>query len=209
MHRAFLAAALLMLAACSADADATPAPAATVAPIWSSTTTTSVGSIPTDVTGTPDPTGAPVIEVTLPTPVLPDGSPVGFGTTAALVTEPDGTECEICLWLAVTPAQRAKGLKFATNLAGAAGMAFRYPSPHTGTFWMKNVQQPLSIAFYSADGDYLDAFDMPTCFDSTCFDYATPPDFVVAVEVPQGELDRYGLVAGSSIELLDVPCLTP
>lgn len=209
MHRAFLAAALLMLAACGEGADATPEPAPPVAPIWSSTTTPSTSSTTADATRTPNLTSATVTEVTLPTPTLPDGSPVGFGTTAALVTEPDGTECEVCLWLAVTPAQRAKGLKFATNLAGAAGMAFRYPSPHTGTFWMKNVQLPLSIAFYSADGDYLDAFDMPTCVDSTCRNYATPTDFLVAVEVPQGELDRHGLVPGSSIELLDVPCLTP
>ena len=98
---------------------------------------------------------------------------------------------------------------FVTDLGEADGMAFRYPAPRTGTFWMKNVQQPLSIAFSAADGDYLDAFDMATCFDSTCSNYATPPDFLVAVEVPQGELDRYGLVPESSIELLDVPCLTP
>lgn len=186
-----------------------------VAPIWSpdvlvapAPTGPTTAPAVTDRTVVPAaPAGASPTDVTAPT--LPAGSPVGFGTTAAVVTKADGTECEICLWLAETPGQRSKGLKYATDLAGADGMAFRYPSARDRTFWMKNVEFPLSIVFYSASGDYLGAFDMLTCFDSTCVNYATPPDFVVAVEVPSGELGDHGMGAGSRLELLDIPCLTP
>ncbi len=34
-------------------------------------------------------------------------------------------------------------------------MAFVYPEPHRGTFWMKNTILPLSIAFFVSDGSFL------------------------------------------------------
>jgi uncharacterized membrane protein (UPF0127 family) len=108
--------------------------------------------------------------------------------------------------LADTPRQRSSGLMFVTDLGVADAMAFRYPDVHTGTFWMKNTVMPLSIAFYAPDGGFLDSFDMSPCTSDPCPNYPTPNDFLIAIEVPQGELDAIGLTAGSTFELLDLPC---
>jgi uncharacterized membrane protein (UPF0127 family) len=152
----------------------------------------------------PESTGAdPTVPVTIdPDAVRPDG----FDLVAARVTEPDGTECDLCLWLADTGDERRQGLMSVTDLGPANGMAFRYPDPHTGWFWMKNTPLPLSIAFFAPDGSYLDSFDMEPCVADPCFRYDTPDNFRVAVETTQGDLADFGIVPGSTLELIDTPC---
>jgi uncharacterized membrane protein (UPF0127 family) len=122
------------------------------------------------------------------------------------VTDGSGDVCEVCLWLADTNDLRARGLMFVTDLGGADGMAFVYPTPHTGTFWMRNTVTPLSIAFFAPDGVYLDSFDMEPCTTSTCVQYPTPGDFTVAIEVFRGDLATLGIAPGSTLELSDLPC---
>lgn len=146
------------------------------------------------------------VSTTAAAPATTGVPPAGFPTTRAVVTDADGTTCEVCLWLADNVEDRARGLMFVTDLGVADGMAFRYPEPRTGTFWMENVALPLSIAFFAADGAYLDAFDMEPCRIDPCPHYGTPTDFLVAVEVEQGRLGELGLVEGSTLELLDLPC---
>jgi uncharacterized membrane protein (UPF0127 family) len=133
-------------------------------------------------------------------------TPEGFEAVAATITSDTGEVCDVCLWLADTNDLRARGLMFVTDLGGADGMAFRYPAPHTGTFWMRNTVTPLSIAFFAADGAFLDAFDMEPCTTEPCLQYATPRDFTVAIEVVQGDLGEIGAAAGSRLELSDLPC---
>ncbi len=132
--------------------------------------------------------------------------PEGFERTQALVTAADGATCELCVWLADTASQRSRGLMFVTDLGAADAMAFVYPEPRTGTFWMKNTVLPLSIAFFAPDGAFLSSFDMEPCTEPQCPNYRTADDFLVAVEVPRGELGEFGLVVGSTLELLDLPC---
>ena len=132
--------------------------------------------------------------------------PERFDTRLARATTPDGSVCEFCVWLADTAPQRSLGLMFVTDLGPAEAMAFRYPEPHTGTFWMKNTVLPLSIAFFAPDGAFLSSFDMEPCESDPCPSYRTPADFSIALEVPQGGLADFGLVAGSTLELLDLPC---
>lgn len=136
----------------------------------------------------------------------PGVRPEGFDTTLARATMPDGSVCELCVWLADTAPQRSRGLMFVTDLGDADAMAFRYPEPHTGTFWMKNTVLPLSIAFFAPDGGFLTSFDMEPCTSDPCPNYRTADDFAIAVEVPQGDLADLGLVDGTTFELLDLPC---
>ena len=134
--------------------------------------------------------------------------PSGFERVMARIVEPDGTVCELCLWLAETSDQRRRGLMSVTDLGGAEGMAFRYERPNTTRFWMKDTLLPLSIAFFGPDGDFIESFDMEPCLTPTCQRYPTPPDFLVAVETHQGELASIGMLEGSTLELLDLPCPT-
>lgn len=163
---------------CSSDDVAAPVPAASDAPA-------------TAPTGPADPD---------------DVVPEGYDLVQATITDADGTECEVCLWLAATDDQRRSGLMFVTDLGAGDGMAFRYPAPRTGNFWMKNTVLPLSIAFFAADGAYLDAFDMEPCTDDPCPTYPTPRDFLIAIETVQGDLPALGIGPGSTLELTELPC---
>lgn len=182
-------------------------------PVTSGATTPPSGAPGENVVSTgsvPGSAAAPSTAVE-PSPVVstsPGVPPEGFVTTAAVATAPDGSTCELCVWLADTADRRSRGLMFVTDLGPADAMAFRYPRPHTGSFWMKNTLLPLSIAFYSPDGVFMEAFDMEPCTSDPCPSYRTPSGFLVAVEAPQGSLDEFGLVEGSTLDLLDLPCDT-
>lgn len=185
----FRVACLLVLAACASTAEApTSSPAVTSS---------------TDV---PAPSALSAADPTSSTDDSRGVVPVGFETTAARVVMSDGTVCDLCVWLADTSDRRSRGLMFVSDLAPADAMAFLYPEPHRGTFWMKDTVLPLSIAFVAPDGTYIDAFDMEPCLVEACPSYRTPDDFLIAIEVPQGGLDELGLTPGSSFELLDLPC---
>jgi len=114
--------------------------------------------------------------------------------------------CELCLWLATTPDQRARGLMSAISLGGADGMAFVYPVPHTGSFWMRNTLMRLSIAFFAGDGTHLGEFDMEPCTSDPCLHYSTPTGFTIAIETTQGDLPQLGIGPGSVLDLTDLPC---
>lgn len=135
--------------------------------------------------------------------------PEGFDRVAATVTTADGTECELCLWLADDDERRARGLMFVTDLGDADGMAFRYDAPRTGNFWMKNTLLPLSIAFFEQGGAYMDAFDMEPCTADPCPTYRTPSEFLIAIETVEGGLPELGIGPGSTLTLTDLPCASP
>lgn len=183
-------AALLALPACTSEA--------AVDVVTSSSTSTTSSTSSTSSTSTTSTTGAPSVAAGI--------EPVGFSAVRATSTAADGTVCELCLWLASTGEQRARGLMAVTDLGAGDGMAFVYESPHSGAFWMKDTVMPLSIAFYDESGAYLDAFDMAPCTADPCPTYPTPDGFVVAVEAAQGTVADLGLTPGSSLALTDLPC---
>lgn len=144
---------------------------------------------------------------------VPDSNlvrPEGFERVAGTITGADGTVCDVCLWLATTGDQRNRGLMGVTDVGDgdgtADGMAFVYPRPHTGSFWMKNTLLPLSIAFFAESGEYLSSFDMEPCTADPCPSYPTPAEFLVAIEVPQGNLPDLAIAEGSTLDLTDLPC---
>jgi uncharacterized membrane protein (UPF0127 family) len=131
--------------------------------------------------------------------------PQGFGTVTLVVTRPDGTTEEWCVWLADTPTLRSRGLMgvTATDLGGAPAMVFRFDDDTTAGFWMRSTLLPLSVAWYSSDGALVSSTDMAPCpvGETDCPVYDPAGAYRVAIEVPQGGLGAVGLVAGSMIEL--------
>ena len=73
-------------------------------------------------------------------------------TTTVRLTEPDGSSCLRCVLLAVTTDEHQRGLMGVTSLGGYDGMAFRYETPSSSDYWMKDTVMPLSIGFYASDG---------------------------------------------------------
>ena len=140
---------------------------------------------------------------------MPAGAvvPEGFEQVAATVTAADGTVCELCLWLAETGDQRALGLMYVTDLGGPDGMIFRYDSPTTSAFWMKNTVMPLSIAFFDQGGAYLDAFDMAPCTADPCPTYPDAGQLRGRDRGAAGDARRARRsTPGSVLVVSDLPC---
>ena len=183
---------------CGGDGGTADTTSATTAPATTAPATTS------PVTTAPL-TDAPESTAAEPAGVVPEG----FAAEQVRITAADGTICDVCLWLAATPEQRARGLMGVTDLGDADGMAFLYAGPNTGEFWMRDTPTPLSIAFFAADGTFVSAADMAPCLDGPAADcprYAAAGPYTVAVEVFAGGLADLGIAAGSRLERLGTPC---
>jgi len=212
------------LAACGGDDDATTATGVTtVATAGRATVTPSTEPVTVPVTDPEPPpateateatttTGAgPTTTVAPPTtvPAVPAVVPEGFAARRGVITAADGTVCDVCLWLAEAPADRARGLMGVTDLGGADGMVFVWDEPTQGNFWMRDTPTPLSIAFFAADGSFVSSADMAPCLDGpdqACARYAAAGPYQMAIEVPLGGLEAIAAAPGSVLQLLDAPC---
>jgi uncharacterized membrane protein (UPF0127 family) len=132
--------------------------------------------------------------------------PEGFTTVTVRITEPDGEVCEVCMWLADDPVERGRGLMGVTDLGDAAGMVFRFEDATAGAFYMFQTPSPLSIAWFAPDGTHVGSADMEPCLDTPAGDcalYSPGAEYDVAIEVFEGGLEPLGLVAGSTVELIE------
>lgn len=134
----------------------------------------------------------------------------GFGEVEVrIVVGPDGEPVVICVLVADTPAQRARGLMEVTDLGGYDGMLFRFETDSDGGFWMKDTVLPLSIAYLDADGAVVSTTDMDPCPEGTaqCPSHPAAGPYRMALEVEQGGLGELGLVEGGSARLeVGGPC---
>lgn len=109
--------------------------------------------------------------------------------------------------LALTPAQRGRGLMF-RNRAPADGMLFVFRSASSGGFWMKNTLVPLKIVFFDSAGRQVRTIRMTPCAKDPCRIYDPGKQYRFALELPssdQRQASRLGppaelkrLVAASS-----------
>jgi len=132
--------------------------------------------------------------------------PEGFTTIQARITEADGEVCEVCLWLADDGDERGRGLMGVTDLGDAVGMAFLFEEATAGSFYMFQTPSPLSIAWFSPDGDHVGSADMEPCLDTSaaeCPLYSPDAPYDLAIEVFDGGLEPLGLGPGSRVELIE------
>jgi uncharacterized membrane protein (UPF0127 family) len=129
--------------------------------------------------------------------------PVGFELTPVLVTNADGSVCELCLWQATAREQRRRGLMGVTDLGPADGMVFVYEEPSTSPYTMRNTPMPLSIAWFDRAGAFVSTLDMEPCLDrdGDCPQYLAAAPFTAALELPAGEVAALGIGPGSVVEL--------
>jgi uncharacterized membrane protein (UPF0127 family) len=101
--------------------------------------------------------------------------------------------------LATTPKARVCGLSKRANLPENHGMLFIYPTIGQRTFWMKDTQIPLSIAFLDDSGLILSIQDMTPI--QTNERYHSPQPVRYALEVNQGWFAEHGTGVGEIVEM--------
>jgi uncharacterized membrane protein (UPF0127 family) len=136
---------------------------------------------------------------------LPGGvAPSGFEAVTLRITAPDGSVHESCVLIAVSEADRARGLMDVDNLGGYDGMIFRFGAPTSAQFYMYRTQLPLSVAFFDGTGTFVSSRDMAPCTatsGSDCPVYGATGRYVDALEVVHGGLTPLGIGPGARIEV--------
>ena len=98
--------------------------------------------------------------------------------------------------LALTAAERARGLMFRETLATDCGMLFAFETAGRWSFWMRNTRMPLAIAFIAGDGRILNIEEMKP-YDETPVGPAG--DARYALEMASGWFARSGIAAGDRV----------
>jgi hypothetical protein len=101
--------------------------------------------------------------------------------------------------VAVTQAQRAKGLAGRERLAPDRGMLFVWPQAGTRRFWMKGTRIPLSVAFLDGGGTILNIQRMvppPDDRGHVLRHYPSRGKARFALEVNRGWFKAHGITAG-------------
>lgn len=98
--------------------------------------------------------------------------------------------------LAVTPAERARGLMFRESLPKNSGMLFVFETEQLLSFWMQNTSIPLSIAYIDESGIITDILDMEP-YDLSSVSSSRPARY--ALEVNRGEFRQKGIRPGNRV----------
>ncbi|MFO7848375.1 MAG: DUF192 domain-containing protein [Spirochaetia bacterium] len=100
--------------------------------------------------------------------------------------------------VARTEEQRRKGLMHRSSIGKNEGMLFVFERDQQLSFWMKNTEIPLSIAYISSDGTVREIYDLTPHSER-----AVESNYAVryALELPRGAFDRVGIGPGDSIPL--------
>ncbi|MDF2999443.1 MAG: hypothetical protein K0R27_5080 [Xanthobacteraceae bacterium] len=99
--------------------------------------------------------------------------------------------------LAVTPAERAKGLMYRTQLAPDAGMLFDFEVDQPVYMWMKNTYIPLDMLFIRADGRVASIATDTTPLSTETISSGGPVRAVL--ELPAGTVRAKGIAVGDRV----------
>jgi uncharacterized protein len=126
-----------------------------------------------------------------------------LAATASCVAKPSTVvvsigSVKVNVEIADTDAERMKGLMFRKAVPEGTGMLFVFEKDEKLSFWMKNTEVPLSIAYITSDGTVSQILDMQP------FSLAPVPSerYVrFALEVPQGWFAKVGVKVGDKVEI--------
>jgi len=125
---------------------------------------------------------------------------VGVSADTASITLSTGSKVHhIQAELAVTPAEREKGLMHRDDFGENDAMLFVFPDAAPRFFWMKNTPISLDILFFSGRGNWLN-----THADTIPFSLESLPSHGSArfvLELPAGTAARLGLGEGTHLAL--------
>lgn len=168
---ALVVAILILVAGCS-DANGEELQTAPTSTTGLSTTTTATETTTTTTTTAEVPQE----------PRVPDQL---AGLEPTLVTLDDQP---LLVTVADTSELRRSGLMFVEDLGDLDGMLFVFEADTSGGFWMKNTLLPLDIAFFDAEGRFVDGFAMEPCTADPCPTYVPSGSYRYALEMEEGTM---------------------
>ncbi|MFA4930828.1 MAG: DUF192 domain-containing protein, partial [Patescibacteria group bacterium] len=103
----------------------------------------------------------------------------------------DKHEINVCVEIADTTEERARGLMNRESLPDNEGMLFVFDNEAHQSFWMKNTLIPLDILFFDANYNLVDyKDDFQPCRGDVCESYASRQPAMYALEVGADVLDE-------------------
>jgi uncharacterized protein len=114
-----------------------------------------------------------------------------------------GPDARLRVRIADRPGERARGLMGVPSLSADEGMAFVFgDEPVSDTFWMKDTEIPLSIAFVLGTR-VVDVVEMTPCRDDPCRMYRSDSPYTLAIEASAGWFRRHGVGPGDEMTSFD------
>lgn len=99
--------------------------------------------------------------------------------------------------------ERAAGLMFRKNLATDAGMLFIMPQTGPVSFWMRNTELPLTIAYIAPNGVIMELHDLEPHNETPV--PSRFPQIAFALEMPRGWFTKNNVWPGERIQGLPKP----
>ena len=107
--------------------------------------------------------------------------------------------------IAVTAAERSRGLMHRTALAKDHGMLFVFPEEGLHNFWMKNTLIELDIIFIAADRRVVSiSRRAQPCRNDPCEHYSPEGNAAYVLEIAGGLAATYGFDAGDLVEFREI-----
>lgn len=106
---------------------------------------------------------------------------------------------EIEVEVARTPQELSQGMMFRRSLSDNAGMIFCLLREERASFWMKNVQIPLSVAYMDRTGKILEIYDLKPFETAPVF--SRSDKIYYALEMNQGWFVLNGVKVGDVVKV--------
>ena len=103
------------------------------------------------------------------------------------------------LQLALTRSEHAKGLMYRDALAEDHGMLFLFKRPERRSFWMRNTQIPLDLAYFDSAGTLLEVHPLYPYDENSVYSYSH--DVLIAIETNQGWFSQKNIRPGAQLDL--------
>lgn len=119
-----------------------------------------------------------------------------------LVTQVEINGNKFIVELAITEAERQKGLGYRDSLADNRGMLFVYDHPEQHRFWMKGMRFPIDIIWIENKKIIDISANVPISDDVILPTYAPKLPVSQILELNAGTVDRLGIKIGDTVQIL-------
>lgn len=115
-----------------------------------------------------------------------------------IIINQEGESIEINVEIADNEKERTVGLSERSSMPQNSGMLFVFDSDVNHSFWMKDTEIPLSIAFVHENGKIIDIQDMRPNSEKL---YSSKNSYRYALEVSQSFFENHEITVGCKLKI--------